>query len=91
MTSVSPPSTHLTAESTVAMRIKCLGQGYNTLTQQGFEHLTAVSIKRHITHMSNVFQAKKTNISATTDLQRHIDALFINESTKLLSHEKTYI
>ena len=33
---VFPPGTHLSAESTEAMRIKCLAQGHNKLMQPGF-------------------------------------------------------
>ena len=42
MTRLSPPGTHLTAESTEAMRIKCLAQGNNILLP-GFEPSTPVS------------------------------------------------
>ena len=40
---LSSPGTHLTAESTEAMRIKCLAQGHNVLLP-GFEPSTSVSI-----------------------------------------------
>ena len=39
---LSPPGTHLTAESTEAMRMKCLAQGNNILLP-GFEPSTSVS------------------------------------------------
>ena len=39
---LSPPGTHFTAESTEAMRIKCLAQGNNILLP-GFEPSTSVS------------------------------------------------
>ena len=47
-----PSGTHLTAESTEAMRIKCHAQGYIILTQPGFEPSTAVIRKRHLTNMT---------------------------------------
>ena len=39
---LSPPGTHFSAESTEAMRIKCLAQGNNILLL-GFEPSTSVS------------------------------------------------
>ena len=41
-TRLSPPGTHFTAESTEAMRIKCLAQGNNILLP-GFKPSTSVS------------------------------------------------
>ena len=46
---LSLPGTHLTAESTEAMRIKCLAQGNNILLP-GFEPSTSVSRNRHYNH-----------------------------------------
>ena len=43
---MSPPGTHFTAESTEAMRIKCLAQGHNILMPE-FEPSTPVSRNRH--------------------------------------------
>ena len=34
-TSLSPPGTHFTAESTEAMRIRCLAQGHNGTMEKG--------------------------------------------------------
>ena len=56
---VVPPGTHFTAESTEAMRIKCLAQGHNIL-MPGFEPPTSVSSNRHPNHMVLVRIAKTT-------------------------------
>ena len=45
--------THFTAESTEAMRIKCLAQGHNILMQSEFEPSIAVFRNRHLTRMTN--------------------------------------
>ena len=50
---LSPPGEHFTAESTEAMRIKCLAQGHNIL-MPGFVPSTSVSRNRHSDHMTNM-------------------------------------
>ena len=44
--------THFTAETTEAMRIKCLAQEHNILMLLGFEPSTSLSISRHLSHMT---------------------------------------
>ena len=48
-----PPGTHFTAESTEAMRIKCLAQGYNVLLP-GFKTSNSVSRNKHPEHMTSM-------------------------------------
>ena len=48
-----PSSTQLTAESTEAMRIKCLAQGHNIMMLPGFEPSIAVSRNGYLTNMTN--------------------------------------
>ena len=50
---MSTPGTHFTAETTEAMRIKCLSQRHNILIP-GFEPSTSVSRNRHSNHMTNM-------------------------------------
>ena len=47
-----PPGNNFTAESTEAMRLKCLAQRHNMLMLPGFEPSTSVSRKRHPNHMT---------------------------------------
>ena len=49
----SPPGTHFTAESTEAMRIKCLAQGNNILLP-GFKSSTSVARNRHSNQTTNL-------------------------------------
>ena len=49
-----PNGTHFTAESNVAMRIKCLAQGQNILMLPGFKPTTSVSRNIHHDHMTNM-------------------------------------
>ena len=49
-----PHGSHFTAESTEAMRIKCIAQGHNIL-MPGFELSASVSRNLHYDHMTNMF------------------------------------
>ena len=49
--------THLSAELTEAMRIKCLAQGHDMLMQPVLEHPISVSRNRHLTHTTNMLQS----------------------------------
>ena len=60
-TRVYPPGTHFTVESTDAMRIKCLPQGLNILMLPGFEPSIAVSIDRHLAHVTNMLYIDISN------------------------------
>ena len=51
---VSSPGTHLTTDSTEAMRIKCLAQGHKILMRPRFEPSTSVSRSRYPNHMTNM-------------------------------------
>ena len=51
---VFQPRTHFTAESTEAMRIKCLAHGHNILMQTGFNLLISVSRNQHLSHMTTM-------------------------------------
>ena len=53
-TRVSPPGNRFTAESSEAMRKKCLAQGHNIL-MPGFELSAHVHRNRHSNHMTNMF------------------------------------
>ena len=48
--------THLSAEMTEAMWIKCFAQGQNILMQPGFEPPIAAPQNRHHIHMTNILQ-----------------------------------
>ena len=52
---VVPPGTHFTAESTEAMRIKCLAQKRSILIP-GFQPSTSVSRNQHTNHMTNMLK-----------------------------------
>ena len=68
MMRLSQPGTHLTAESTEAMQIKCLAQGHNIL-MPGFEPSTSVSRNRHSNHLTNLLH------KMLIDFRSHRDAL----------------
>ena len=53
-TRVTLSGTHFSADSTEAIRIKCLAQGRNILMQSGFEPSIAVSRNRQLSHMTNM-------------------------------------
>ena len=50
---LSPPGTHFTADSTEAMRVKCLAQGHNIL-MPGYEPSTSVTRNRHSNQTTNM-------------------------------------
>ena len=50
---VLPSGAHLSAETTVAKRIRCLAQGHNILVHPGFEPLIAVSRNLHLFNLIN--------------------------------------
>ena len=62
VTRVFSTGTHLSAESTVAMRIECLAQKHNILMNPDFEPLIAVFRHRHLAHMTYVLQPSDTHI-----------------------------
>ena len=43
-----------TAESTEAMRVKCLSQGHSILMQLEFKPLITVSLNRHLTNITYI-------------------------------------
>ena len=66
---VVPPGTHFTAESTEAIRVKCLAQGRNILMPE-FEPSTPVSRSRHFNHMSNILKQVHNGLNIAVDLFR---------------------
>ena len=53
-TRMFPYDTHLSAESTEAMRIKSHTEGHNILMHPAFEPLVAVSRNRHLAYLTTI-------------------------------------
>ena len=67
---VVPPGTYFTAESTEAMRIKCLAQGNNILLP-GFEPSTSVSRNRHSSKTTNILHSCHQLMPVTSKRTKH--------------------
>ena len=71
-TSLSPPGTHFTAESTEAMRIKRLAQGRNILLP-GFEPSTSVCRNRHSNQTTNMLSQWCSTDAPLSSRQPNVD------------------
>ena len=60
LTRVFQSGTHFTDVSTEAMWMMCIAHGHNILTQPGCDMSFAGSRRRHLAHMTNMFQTLKT-------------------------------